>query len=373
MSTPKSKRKGAGKTQNERKPLIASNDKKTLLQEVLRLSLTDGSFIDTKFYAFSRRRSTGVVDEPLPVYANSGMLRANSKYFDGFFDGGFQVKLAPLRAPFPSDSPDSTEEYDYESDSDLEDEFQTERASKSEEMQDDEGADSADHPAAKSEVAEPAETTPDPTVANTALLDASIENYGHVIVVPDIAFTTWRAMIFWLYTGEITFAKLKSQSAPNEDGATLRPSKPLQCSPKSMYRLADKCGIDELKKLSLENIRSKLSTDNIAVELRCRLPSLYEEVRNVVIEYACQSARSVVTAVVPQWIDDLASGKDMLEGSADTLKALYQKSVTSDTTSTAPTNWNVNRCGNCRRQNILNMSVWYRYCNSCGGYYTPSP
>lgn len=56
---------------------------KVLVQEVLRLSVTNGSFIDTKIYAFSRQRRTGVVDEPLPVYANSEMLRASSKYFDG--------------------------------------------------------------------------------------------------------------------------------------------------------------------------------------------------------------------------------------------------------------------------------------------------
>ncbi len=71
------KRKGTSKR------ITASSDTKVLIQEVLRLSLTDGSFIDTKFYAFSRRRSTGVVDEPLPVYANSEMLRASSRYFDG--------------------------------------------------------------------------------------------------------------------------------------------------------------------------------------------------------------------------------------------------------------------------------------------------
>lgn len=58
-------------------------DKKGLLQVALRKAVTGGSFIDTKFYAFSRRRSTGVVDDPLPVYANSEILRAASTYFDG--------------------------------------------------------------------------------------------------------------------------------------------------------------------------------------------------------------------------------------------------------------------------------------------------
>lgn len=60
-----------------------SLDKKGLMQVALRQSMTGGSFIDTKFFAFSRRRSAGVVDEPLPVYASSALLRTASKYFDG--------------------------------------------------------------------------------------------------------------------------------------------------------------------------------------------------------------------------------------------------------------------------------------------------
>lgn len=64
-------------------PITTSLNKGVLMKGLLRLSLTDGSFIDTKFYAFSRRRSFGVGDEPLPVYANSDILRVGLKYFDG--------------------------------------------------------------------------------------------------------------------------------------------------------------------------------------------------------------------------------------------------------------------------------------------------
>ncbi|KAI0826426.1 hypothetical protein BC629DRAFT_1456225 [Irpex lacteus] len=109
-----------------------------------------------------------------------------------------------------------------------------------------------------------------------------------------------------------------------------------------MYRLADKCGIDELKKTALDDIRSKLSADNIVAELRSSLASRYDEVRDVVVEYACQSARPAAMDAVPEWIDDLVAGKSAR--SADTLKALYKKSVSSTSTST-PQYWTTNRCG----------------------------
>jgi hypothetical protein len=70
-----------------------STDKKEIMQAVLKMSLTGGSFLDTKFYAFSRKRSTGIVDEPRPVYANSALLRASSKYFDGCKQSHFRYLL----------------------------------------------------------------------------------------------------------------------------------------------------------------------------------------------------------------------------------------------------------------------------------------
>lgn len=63
--------------------LSSSLDKKDLIQVMLRETLTSGSFIDTKFFAFSKRRAGGGVDDPLPIYANSRLLTSSSRYFDG--------------------------------------------------------------------------------------------------------------------------------------------------------------------------------------------------------------------------------------------------------------------------------------------------
>ena len=52
------------------------------LQVALERSLETGTFIDTKIYAFSRRRDGLLVDKPLPIFANSELLQARSVYFD---------------------------------------------------------------------------------------------------------------------------------------------------------------------------------------------------------------------------------------------------------------------------------------------------
>ncbi len=127
------------------------------------------------------------------------------------FEGGFQVTVAPLRAPFPANRSPSTEEYDYDSDSDLEDEFQEEEISKDEEIKDEDSATSPDRPKVgwmcnilyplllpNFSKQAPDHTSPAQasgpqdgfTPPETSIMDASIENYGHVIIVPDIAFRT---------------------------------------------------------------------------------------------------------------------------------------------------------------------------------------
>ena len=63
--------------------LPPATDKKLITQAAVKHSITGGVFVDTKLYAFSRKKSSGVVDTPKAVYANSAILRAASKYFDG--------------------------------------------------------------------------------------------------------------------------------------------------------------------------------------------------------------------------------------------------------------------------------------------------
>lgn len=114
-----------------------------LIKLAAKLSLTNGSFIDTKFFAYSRRNQSGVVYAPKAVYANSYMLRVKApEYFEpcesskrsilliavltsirlvlrGGFDGS--CVTGSLSGKLPDGFPDKTDDWDYESDSDIED------------------------------------------------------------------------------------------------------------------------------------------------------------------------------------------------------------------------------------------------------------
>ena len=58
-------------------------ERKTITQAAVKLSFTAGAFIDTKFYAYSRRTASGGVDTPKPLFANSAILKASSQHFQG--------------------------------------------------------------------------------------------------------------------------------------------------------------------------------------------------------------------------------------------------------------------------------------------------
>ena len=123
-------------------PVPSNPDKKTVMQSAVKFSLTAGVFIDTKFYAYSRKHQDGVVDQPRPLYANSAILKASSRYFEGckpfrrnrvftsdlylVFAGGYkEAGLSSFDGPVPLDMDTNTEEYDYLSDSDLDEDENT--------------------------------------------------------------------------------------------------------------------------------------------------------------------------------------------------------------------------------------------------------
>ena len=54
-----------------------------LLKLACKLSMSNGSFIDTKFYAYTRRTASGGVCAPRAVFANSFVLRAKAPQYFG--------------------------------------------------------------------------------------------------------------------------------------------------------------------------------------------------------------------------------------------------------------------------------------------------
>lgn len=128
-------------------PAVKIEDK-LLLRAALKSAADSGAFMDTKFYAFSRRDPSRKVYEPKAVYANGWLLRARvPSYFEPrkrlgsqdrlFYQliklyllvlaGGYKEStVGSLHGNFPSNQPASNSEYGYDSDSDLEDDEEEE-------------------------------------------------------------------------------------------------------------------------------------------------------------------------------------------------------------------------------------------------------
>ncbi|KAJ6459647.1 hypothetical protein C8R45DRAFT_766046, partial [Mycena sanguinolenta] len=216
----------------------------TQMEQALEETLSGKELVDVKFYAFSRR-GADCVTHPLPLFAKSALLQGFSGDLDAFLtEHGFsESAVVDLDLHEPEER--SFDEYGYDSDSDLD-----------------------------SEVDEEPETKgPKPTIAKSASdVDVSLRlgaRTGRVIVLKDTAFRTWKALLYYLYTRRVNFSPLKSEG-PTELAAT----GPM-CSPKSMYRLADKLGLEELRALALASITSRLSEENILEEVFSFFTSMY--------------------------------------------------------------------------------------------------
>ncbi|KAI0826414.1 hypothetical protein BC629DRAFT_78047 [Irpex lacteus] len=224
--------------------------------------------------------------------------------------------MSSLQESFPVDKEKFTSEYDYDSDSDLED-----------------GPEVA-HPEDSSETARSLDLNVVPP--KIVPVQGSGELRSRVLFIQDVASTTMKAFIYYLYTGEVNFAPLSSwpHYPPSVSiGSTTTPQVVMRvpeaplCSPKSMYRLADKYGIADLKEKARLDIKSKLKNDNIVQELRTSFTSTYDDIRNMEVEYACEHSR--LLAILPalsDWIKE--SPRSDNPRSSNTLAAVFERTVT---------------------------------------------
>ncbi|KAJ7062244.1 hypothetical protein C8F01DRAFT_1136995 [Mycena amicta] len=218
------------------------------MMSTLEATLDGEELINVKFYAFSRRSESSISGtgtgtraafHPLPLFAKSALLRGFSEDLDGLLDGnGFSESNVAIDLDRHVAEDEEIDEagYGYDSDSDLEsdDEIQQPRGKASTESESD-GAS---------------------TVGR---------RLGRAIVLKGTAFKTWKALLYYLYTGRVRFMALRSESEPASEEPN-GPTEP-QCSPKSMYRLADKLGLADLQGLAFQSISSRLSENNIIQEV----------------------------------------------------------------------------------------------------------
>ncbi|CCL99841.1 uncharacterized protein FIBRA_01865 [Fibroporia radiculosa] len=296
----------------------------TLVERALKESLHSPTFLDIKFYVFSRRSymdDSGVVriDKPRHVLAISSVLK-KTDYFEKLLSSGFAESNAgrvPLNAPFPEDVSPYTDEYDYESDSDLEDE---------------EPSDFIEDVAMLTSHSDGKDKKPSGRPQVSEFSDHPLGGTCQQIIIKDAAYHTWRAFIFYLYFSKVNFLPLKSEDEHTRVEALIRalgdPEAVPPSSPKSMYRLAEKYGITELQTLAFDAIRLQLSTKNIVREVFSKFTSRYEKVRELEIAYL-RSHYAEVEDTLSTVMDRLVQGEFPYAG--EVLKTLLNSKMETTT------------------------------------------
>ncbi|KAF9221575.1 hypothetical protein BS17DRAFT_784982 [Gyrodon lividus] len=147
------------------------------------------------------------------------------------------------------------------------------------------------------------------------------------VVIGDVAYATYRAVLYYIYTDVIVFAPLSSsftaavsprrfattaamatpsdsQSNPLDSQKVpvhvdnpssrrewikkwqqSRPGRPAPCSAKAVYRLADKLGLLELKERAYQHIQTSLTVENIPYEVFSPFSATFADVRKVQVNY----------------------------------------------------------------------------------------
>ncbi|EKM54067.1 uncharacterized protein PHACADRAFT_209893 [Phanerochaete carnosa HHB-10118-sp] len=236
------------------------------LEDALADSLSGFQFIDTTFYAYTRRMQFGKATKPRAVRANSVILKA-SIYFRG------PHPITPSDA-FSAEHFGSADHYECESDSDLEDE--------------DDGADAfGSLLATPSEVESAKEDKTDkkplgPLETDSASGAVAINDGTRIVRANSVAADTLEALIFYIYAGNIYFLPLRScgtkvRGEAKAEHHIQRRNRPY-CSCKSIYQFADEIGLAELKQQAEVCLFSRLDAGNILDELFSRFSSRYPHI-----------------------------------------------------------------------------------------------
>ncbi|KAK0219355.1 hypothetical protein EDD85DRAFT_865218 [Armillaria nabsnona] len=276
------------------------------IMEVITTSLGGEFPIDMKLVLFSRRSKQGRASAPRAVFTTSKFLKGRSKFFDKCIIAGI---IADIDAN--SNGPEADFEYPFEDDSDLESDVDPDGEVDVDAQEEEHCAVTGGYTSDASEmvvdtvsiasmsaispVSErlPSDSDGESETTSNSLSDQVVlraqsvhqedgtdqgergarpRRLESVCFIKGIAHQTFRALIAWVYTGKIAFKPLKSTGSQvqSDDHA---------CSPKSMYRLASQqAGLQDVKKLAFDNLRSQLSQENIIREVFSTFSRDYPEV-----------------------------------------------------------------------------------------------
>ncbi|KAF8124553.1 hypothetical protein EV363DRAFT_1586821 [Boletus edulis] len=345
---------------------------KQRIEEFLRKSLLGEELINTQFHLFSSRSvPSSRLTKPRALGANNVLLAKSSKYFVDLLSSDLNSSdgsLSDITDANDVPSHIQIDDYGYGSDSDLDDDDEpspiadTEAAKaesatlgpttapqisiKTQPKDDDELSDdgsesvssdmfvmSPEHPRMDEliEIIHAGEVG-SVTRGETASLGNKIESASQTamrlrslgsrhVLVKDTAFQTWYTLLNYLYTDNINFEPLglaMPAGQPHESSANSLDEP--RCSAKSMYRLACKVGLDDLREKALAHIRSNLTEHNILKELSCSLVSSHSQLLEMELDvlYAHIGSPPVVTGfpALAQRIaqKELRHGADIIVG-----------------------------------------------------------
>ncbi|KAH7903899.1 hypothetical protein BJ138DRAFT_1107281 [Hygrophoropsis aurantiaca] len=263
-------------------PGITALAKQPAVLQTLSQLLSSGLFFDTKFIVCSRLKNSNNRGAVQFVYAQTNVLEAISPNLS------LKALFAPADKLFLGGGGSRgdwtmkiVEEYEYyESDSDL-----------------DEGEDRNSN--GDMGIVEPRDIP--------ILVPIEPLIVANVVYVKDTAYKTLRALVYYCYTGQITFSPLKSTNDVVErlpsDGRDNR------CSPKSMYRLAHKLGIKALETSALAAIRDHLSKNNILDELFSSFTSKYPVVQEMEMRILMTNrSQPDVVQALPKMMEKISQG-----------------------------------------------------------------
>ncbi|KAH7908931.1 hypothetical protein BJ138DRAFT_301542 [Hygrophoropsis aurantiaca] len=335
----------------------------------LETSISSGTSFDVQFIAFSYRSSSASLAHPLTIHANSTVMQ---DVLAGFFlddNGGDRSLLLAIDVgetfEYEEDCFAGADDYDYESDSDFDgDEVLTESEEEdttTEDSQKNTEEDTFSEPDPVKDLSESMNMIeeirchPSLDRSGDVLSDggsgvlltsvcsgggqspvlssiksgsmasaqdrtstdfektsfAKPAHIGRMMLVKGAAYKTWHAFIYYCYTDQINFSPLKSQkSLPQKPPAAHVDHNPPTCSPKSMYRLADKIGNTRLKQIAFEAIRASLSTENILKEALSKFTSRYPEIQEMEISIlVAKRAELELDQLLPRAFQEMALGK----------------------------------------------------------------
>ncbi|KAN0091210.1 hypothetical protein V8E55_004776 [Tylopilus felleus] len=227
---------------------------------VLSRSLTTGKLFDVKFLTNPTRSPLG---NPLPTYASLSVLKKHVDLSSSILRESWTNALAALDSRdakhveivYPED-----DEYELDSDYD-EDEEASPGDSDCQQSESDTGRSSSSLSSFEpvSQLQELIKCMNDPPGSSDNERKIRIRFAAH---------RTWHAFLWYCYTGNLEFCKLKSQVEPGDRylrAADVEGLPPIS-SPKSMYRLADLIGNKNLKAKALAAIKKRMTEANVLDE-----------------------------------------------------------------------------------------------------------